>query len=87
MKFIRDKVIVHSNDNNVTVHNVAAFNSDDLTTSRDALSIRNMNIADVAAAAILHKSPAVIVAVVFRLTSLLTFCSAAAVATKSNWPR
>ena len=58
---IIDIDIVHSTDNRVTVHNVAAFNSDDFSTSPDALSIRNMNIADVAAAAILHNSPTVIV--------------------------
>ena len=48
---------VQMNDSKQTVHKLAAFNSDDAGTAFDAPSIRRMNMAEAAAAAMLHQSP------------------------------
>mmetsp|Transcript_29456 Transcript_29456/g.60764 ORF Transcript_29456/g.60764 Transcript_29456/m.60764 type:complete len:129 (-) Transcript_29456:820-1206(-) len=52
--------VVQSNERIATVHKFAAFSSAEFGTDLDAASIRNMNIAEAAAAAMLQRSPALI---------------------------
>ena len=50
---------VQSNESIATVHKVVEFSSAEFGTSFEAASIRKINMADTAAAAILHASPTV----------------------------